>query len=60
VQDTDEAALREMILSLSEEYARRYHSARPFVPGQSAVPVSGKVVGEPECAIWWMPASICG
>ncbi len=27
-------------------YARRYHAPKTFVPGQSPVPVSGKVVGE--------------
>lgn len=44
----DEAELRQLILSLSGEYARRFHGPRPFVPGQSPVPVSGKVVGESE------------
>ena len=48
VKDADESALREAILGLSEEYARRHHSARPFVAGESVVPVSGKVVGAPE------------
>ena len=48
VKGTDEAQLREVILGLSEEYARRYHAPRDFVPGESIVPVSGKVVGEPE------------
>ncbi|RVU05037.1 lipopolysaccharide biosynthesis protein RfbH [Novosphingobium umbonatum] len=48
VRDADEAQLRETILRLSEEYARRYHAPRTFLPGESIVPVSGKVVGEPE------------
>ena len=48
VKGADEAQLREVILGLSEEYARRYHAPHDFVPGQSIVPVSGKVVGEPE------------
>jgi len=48
VQNADEAALREIIVGLSGEYARRYHGPRTFIPGESAVPVSGKVVGEPE------------
>ena len=48
VKDTDEGQLREMILGLSEEYARRYHGPKPFVPGEGIVPVSGKVVGEGE------------
>lgn len=37
--------MREAILGLTEEYARRYHAPQPFVPGTSAVPVSGKVYG---------------
>jgi CDP-6-deoxy-D-xylo-4-hexulose-3-dehydrase len=48
VRDADEAQLRETILNLSQEYARRYHAPRTFLPGESIVPVSGKVVGEPE------------
>ena len=39
--DTDR--LREAILDLSARYADLRHGARPFVPGESAVPVSGKV-----------------
>jgi len=35
----DEAQLREMILDLSGEYARRFHAPKPFVPGSSPVPV---------------------
>jgi len=41
----DEAQLREMILDLTGEYARRFHATKPFVPGESPVPVSGKVYG---------------
>lgn len=48
VKDSDEGQLRELILGLSEEYARRYHAPRAFLPGESVVPVSGKVVGEGE------------
>ena len=44
--DCDEAQLRALILDLTGEYARRFHAPKPFVPGQSAVPVSGKVYGE--------------
>lgn len=43
--DCDEAALRSLILDLTGEYARRFHAPQPFVPGQSPVPVSGKVYG---------------
>ena len=42
------AALRQKIVDLAGEYARLAHVAQPFVPGSSPVPVSGKVVGEPE------------
>lgn len=38
------AGLREQILSLAEEYHSLVHGPRPFVPEQSAVPVSGKVM----------------
>ncbi|GEO01694.1 lipopolysaccharide biosynthesis protein RfbH [Novosphingobium sediminis] len=44
----DEGQLRELILSLSGEYARRFHAPRTFIPGETIVPVSGKVVGEGE------------
>ena len=40
--------LRRQILSLVGDYARLAHGARPFVPGTSPVPVSGKVFGAPE------------
>lgn len=42
----DEAQLRALILDLTGEYARRFHAPKPFVPGQSPVPVSGKVYGD--------------
>ena len=42
------AALRQKILDLAGQYARLAHAPPPFVPGSSPVPVSGKVVGEPE------------
>ena len=42
------AELREKIIDLAGEYARLAHAPQPFVPGSSPVPVSGKVVGEPE------------
>jgi CDP-6-deoxy-D-xylo-4-hexulose-3-dehydrase len=40
--------LREQILSLVEEYASLAHGQREFVPGESSVPVSGKVYGAQE------------
>lgn len=45
VGDRDEAGLRQLILDLTGEYAKRHHATAPFVPGQSPVPVSGKVYG---------------
>ena len=42
------ADLREQILSLVEEYASLAHGQREFVPGESSVPVSGKVYGAQE------------
>ena len=45
-RDCDETQLRALILALTGEYARRFHATKPFVPGQSAVPVSGKVYDE--------------
>ncbi|SFR81748.1 CDP-6-deoxy-D-xylo-4-hexulose-3-dehydrase [Sphingomonas jatrophae] len=41
-----EPALRELILDLVGQYARSFHAPKDFVPGESAVPVSGKVYGE--------------
>jgi CDP-6-deoxy-D-xylo-4-hexulose-3-dehydrase len=41
---SDPEALRARILELSEEYARMVHGPQPFSPGQSNVPVSGKVM----------------
>lgn len=42
------ADLRAQILSLSERYAELAHGPKEFVPGSSAVPPSGKVLGPPE------------
>ena len=42
------AALRRQIAELVQRYADVAAAPKPFVPGQSAVPVSGKVVGAPE------------
>jgi len=44
-KDLDEAGMRDLIVSLTGEYAKRFHGPRTFVPGESAVPVSGKVYG---------------
>jgi CDP-6-deoxy-D-xylo-4-hexulose-3-dehydrase len=41
-------ALRREIAKLVEQYAEIAHAPRPFVPGQSPVPVSGKVIGAQE------------
>lgn len=42
----DEPQLRALILDLVGEYARSFHAPKPFVRGESPVPVSGKVYGE--------------
>jgi len=44
--ECDEAELRAMILDLTGEYARRFHTPKQFEPGESPVPVAGKVYGE--------------
>jgi CDP-6-deoxy-D-xylo-4-hexulose-3-dehydrase len=41
----DPEQLRQMILDLAELYAEMQHAPRPFTPGVSPVPVSGKVCG---------------
>jgi CDP-6-deoxy-D-xylo-4-hexulose-3-dehydrase len=59
---TDEAGkLREEILALCERYAEVAHRPPPFVPGTSAVPPSGKVLGAREmrllvdsCLDFWL------
>lgn len=40
--------LRESILNLVREYADATDKPRSFIPGETAVPVSGKVIGAPE------------
>lgn len=45
VDHLDQGGLRELILELTGEYARRHHAPADFVPGESTVPVSGKVYG---------------
>ena len=47
-QKLREEKLREEILQLVGEYARLRHGARPFVPGETAIPPSGKVFGGEE------------
>lgn len=44
-EPTQAEALRTKILGLVAEYAELAHAPKPFVPGYSAVPVSGKVYG---------------
>lgn len=40
--------IRQQILSLVSQYAEIYNSKKPFEPGVSVVPPSGKVIGAPE------------
>ena len=48
----DEPSLRQHIGELVALYAQRYRTPAPFVPGQAAVPPSGKVIGSAElCAM---------
>jgi CDP-6-deoxy-D-xylo-4-hexulose-3-dehydrase len=41
-------ALRDEILTLVTRYGEQASKVRPFVPGQTPIPASGKVVGAPE------------
>ncbi|WP_109806477.1 lipopolysaccharide biosynthesis protein RfbH [Sphingosinithalassobacter portus] len=41
-----EAELRKLIVDLTGQYARDFHGAKDFVPGESPVPVAGKVYGD--------------
>ena len=41
-------ALRDQIRDLVRQYAELAHAPKPFVPGESPVPVSGKVIGTKE------------
>jgi len=45
VDSGDAAALRAQILELTERFARLAHAPKPFVTGESPVPVSGRVYG---------------
>jgi CDP-4-dehydro-6-deoxyglucose reductase, E1 len=47
-EGSDEPQLRQLILDLVGQYARQFHAPKPFVPGESPVPVSGKVYGAPD------------
>ena len=40
--------IRSQISELVQQYAEIAHAPKPFVPGESAVPVSGKVIGTKE------------
>ncbi|MBA17986.1 MAG: lipopolysaccharide biosynthesis protein RfbH, partial [Sphingomonas sp.] len=41
-----EAELRKLIVDLTGQYARNFHGTKEFVPGESPVPVAGKVYGD--------------
>ena len=41
-------AIRREIAALVDQYAEITYAPQPFVSGQTAVPVSGKVIGAPE------------
>lgn len=42
-EPTTERERREAILAMVQDYARDFHAPKPFVSGQSGVPVSGRV-----------------
>lgn len=44
----DKEALRQQILNLVGRYGEISTAPRPFTPGESAIPPSGKVIGAPE------------
>lgn len=46
LQTTDQ--IRAQIAALVKQYAEKTYAPKPFVPGETAVPVSGKVIGEKE------------
>lgn len=48
VASSDADALRSQISDLVRQYAELAHAPKPFMPGTSAVPVSGKVIGARE------------
>jgi CDP-4-dehydro-6-deoxyglucose reductase, E1 len=48
VDDQRKEELRRQILDLVAEYAEVAHGAKPFVPGETPVPVSGRVFGATE------------
>ena len=41
-------SLQEMVQNLSRKAYSELHSERPFIPGTTAVPVTGKVFGQEE------------
>lgn len=45
-QTTDQ--IRAQIAALVKQYAEKTYAPKPFVPGETPVPVSGKVIGEKE------------
>jgi CDP-4-dehydro-6-deoxyglucose reductase, E1 len=47
-EEAREAALREEALSAVRRYAAEAHTVPEFVPGETAVPVAGRVIGAPE------------
>jgi len=46
--DKQSARLKQQILDLVEAYAHQEFAPKPFVPGESSIPPSGKVIGAPE------------
>jgi hypothetical protein len=44
----NEVQLRAEILEMVANYARKVHTPKPFAPGKSFIPVSGRVFWEEE------------
>ena len=42
------AEIRNKIMELISQYAENVHSKKPFIPGKSSIPVSGRVFGGKE------------
>ncbi len=59
--DLSEPEFRNLIVDLVGQYARNFHAPKKFVPGESPVPVSGKVYGDTDmqmlaesCLDFWL------
>jgi hypothetical protein len=59
--DPDLDGLRAEVLAAARRYAQAaWEAERPFIPGETMVPVSGKVLGAPELHALVEPRSTAG